>query len=96
MRHTVWGMASIAALLFTPVLARPEPGTPWAASRSAHTFALRLRPGQDLLAGLREFAQPTIYTTAEIVLGEMDEVAFAREPDSTYGYRELVPRPRGR
>lgn len=36
----------------------------------------------------------TIYTTAEIVLGELDDVAFAREPDSTYGYRELVPRPR--
>lgn len=36
----------------------------------------------------------TIYTTAEIVLGELRDVAFSREPDSTYGYRELVPLPR--
>ena len=36
----------------------------------------------------------TIYTTAEIVLGELTDVTFAREPDSTYGYRELVPMPR--
>ena len=33
----------------------------------------------------------TIYTTAEIVLGELADVTFSREPDSTYGYRELVP-----
>lgn len=36
----------------------------------------------------------TIYTTAEIVLGELADVAFTREPDSTYGYRELLPLPR--
>ena len=35
-----------------------------------------------------------LYTTAEIVLGEPEGVEFAREPDSTYGYRELAPRPR--
>ena len=33
----------------------------------------------------------TIYTTAEIVIGELSDVEFSREPDSTYGYRELVP-----
>ncbi len=36
-----------------------------------------------------------VYTTAEIVIGELQGVEFAREPDSTYGYRELAPR-RGR
>ena len=36
----------------------------------------------------------TIYTTAEIVLGELTDVTFSREPDSTYGYRELAPMPR--
>lgn len=35
-----------------------------------------------------------IYTTAEIVLAEMPGVEFAREVDSTYGYRELAPRHR--
>jgi uncharacterized protein len=35
-----------------------------------------------------------VYTTAEIVVGEQDRMVFAREPDSTYGYRELVPRRR--
>lgn len=34
------------------------------------------------------------YTTAEIVLAELPGVEFSREPDSTYGYRELVPRKR--
>lgn len=35
-----------------------------------------------------------VYTTAEIVLGELEDAAFGREPDSTYGYRELVIRRR--
>ncbi len=35
-----------------------------------------------------------VYTTAEIVVGELDGVEFAREPDSTFGYRELAPRRR--
>ena len=30
-----------------------------------------------------------IYTTAEIVIGELNDVAFTREVDSTYGYNEL-------
>lgn len=44
--------------------------------------------GGHLMPGTR------IYTTAEIVVGELTDVAFTREPDSTYGYRELVPFPR--
>lgn len=30
-----------------------------------------------------------IYTTAEIVIGVLPDVAFTREVDSTYGYKEL-------
>ncbi len=35
-----------------------------------------------------------VYTTAEIVVGELEQAAYSREPDSTYGYRELVVRRR--
>ena len=31
-----------------------------------------------------------VYTTAEIVIGEITGVAFAREPDATYGWKELA------
>ena len=31
-----------------------------------------------------------VYTTAEIVVGELDRAAFGREVDSTYGWRELA------
>lgn len=31
-----------------------------------------------------------IYTTAEIVIGIMPELNYTREPDPTYGYRELM------
>jgi len=31
-----------------------------------------------------------VYTTAEIVIGELTRAAYGREVDSTYGYRELV------
>jgi uncharacterized protein len=157
--------ASLALVLLASPLARADAAAPCAASRNVGYFAVRLRPGEDLLASLRGFAkdhglraafvvscagsathtsvryanQPsasareghfeivslsgtltqegahlhvafadstgatfgghllegtTVYTTAEIVLGELADVMFAREPDSTYGYRELVPLPR--
>lgn len=35
-----------------------------------------------------------VYTTAEIVVGELERATYAREPDATYGYRELVVRKR--
>ena len=35
-----------------------------------------------------------VYTTAEIALGELVDVRFAREEDPTYGYNELVVYPR--
>ena len=36
-----------------------------------------------------------VYTTAEIVVGFDPGLAFGREVDSTFGYRELVVRERG-
>jgi len=35
-----------------------------------------------------------IYTTLEVVVGQLPGVGFDREVDPTYGYRELVVRPR--
>ena len=51
--------------------------------------------GGHLLDGCR------VYTTAEIVLGELPALEFRRETDPTFGYRELTvypaaPAPRGR
>jgi hypothetical protein len=165
MNRVVPCLALIALASMAPPGARADGAAPWAASRRVEHYALRLRPGQDLLASLRAFAQERglraafvascvgsatrasvryanrpaasvreghfeivslsgtltrdgahlhvafadstgatfgghlmegtrVYTTAEIVLGELADVTFAREPDSTYGYRELVPLPR--
>lgn len=33
-----------------------------------------------------------VYTTAEIVIGVMSDLTYTREPDSVFGYRELVVR----
>lgn len=33
-----------------------------------------------------------IYTTAEMVIGVMPDITYVREPDPTFGYRELVVR----
>jgi predicted DNA-binding protein with PD1-like motif len=35
-----------------------------------------------------------IYTTAELVIGTMPDISYTREPDPTFGYRELVVRKR--
>ncbi|MET4076124.1 PPC domain-containing DNA-binding protein [Hymenobacter sp. UYCo722] len=43
--------------------------------------------GGHLLDGCR------VYTTAEIVLGELPQLEFGRETDATFGYQELVVRP---
>ncbi len=42
--------------------------------------------GGHLMAGCR------IYTTAELLIGVMPDLVYSREPDPTYGYRELVVR----
>ena len=43
--------------------------------------------GGHLLDGCR------VYTTAEIVLGELPQLEFRRETDATFGYQELAVRP---
>jgi predicted DNA-binding protein with PD1-like motif len=43
--------------------------------------------GGHLLDGCR------VYTTAEIVLGELPQLEFRREKDDTFGYQELVVQP---
>jgi uncharacterized protein len=43
--------------------------------------------GGHLLDGCR------VYTTAEIVLGELPQLEFRRETDATFGYQELVVAP---
>ncbi len=43
--------------------------------------------GGHLLDGCR------VYTTAEIVLGELPALEFSRETDPTFGYQELVVKP---
>jgi len=35
-----------------------------------------------------------VYTTAEIVLGTLPELQFARKTDATFGYQELVVKPK--
>lgn len=42
--------------------------------------------GGHLLAGCK------IYTTAELVIGVLTDLAFTREPDPAFGYKELVVR----
>ena len=160
----------LLCLLAVPVLAQTTPAVP---SSSLKTYALRLRPGDDLRQQLQAFTQahgikagavvtcvgsltvatlrlanqegPTeyrghfeivslvgtlstagshlhlavadstgrtigghlldgcrIYTTAELVLGELSELEFRRETDPTFGYKELtvypaqVPKPKAR
>jgi predicted DNA-binding protein with PD1-like motif len=144
--------------------AAPMPATPVALSSPLRTYALRLRPGDDLRQQLLQFAEhhhlkagfvltcvgslttttlrlanqegPTeykghfeivslvgtlstngshlhlsvsdstgrtigghllagnrVYTTAELVIGEMPELDFRRETDATFGYKELVVYP---
>jgi predicted DNA-binding protein with PD1-like motif len=36
----------------------------------------------------------TVYTTAEIVIAELEDADYLREPDAQSGYRELVVKPR--
>lgn len=44
--------------------------------------------GGHLLEGYR------VYTTAEIVVGVTPDIVFTREPDPTFGYKELEVRKR--
>ncbi len=46
--------------------------------------------GGHLMAGNK------VYTTAEIVIGILPDITYSREPDTTFGYRELVIRKKKR
>ena len=154
----------ILSLLAAPALAQTPAAVPAAQHSALKTYALRLRPGDDLRQQLTAFVQanhimagtmitcvgsltvttlrlanqegPTVYqghfeivslvgtlstngshlhlavsdstgrtigghlldgcrvyTTAEIVLGELPQLEFRRETDVTFGYQELVVRP---
>jgi predicted DNA-binding protein with PD1-like motif len=151
-------------LLATPALAQTPATVPIAQSSALKTYALRLKPGEDLRQQLTAFVQANhivagtmitcvgsltvttlrlanqegpsvyrghfeivslvgtlstngshlhlavsdstgrtigghlldgcrVYTTAEIVLGELPQLDFRREKDDTFGYQELVVRP---
>ncbi|WP_094123015.1 PPC domain-containing DNA-binding protein [Hymenobacter lapidarius] len=151
----------LLVVLAGPAVAQKNPAVPAAPSSPLKTYALRLRPGDDLRQQLTAFVQaqhmragavltcvgsltvatlrlanqdgPTeyrghfeivslvgtlstngshlhlsvadstgrtigghlldgcrVYTTAEIVLGELPALEFRREPDPTFGYQELV------
>ena len=154
----------VLSLLATSVLAQTPAPVPAALHSTLKTYALRLRPGDDLRQQLTAFAQQNhilagtlitcvgsltvatlrlanqegpsvykghfeivslvgtlssngshlhlavsdstgrtigghlldgckVYTTAEIVLGELPQLEFRREKDDTFGYQELVVRP---
>jgi predicted DNA-binding protein with PD1-like motif len=155
---------SFLLLLATPALAQTPAAVPAAQSSPLKTYALRLKPGDDLRQQLTAFVQANhivagtmitcvgsltvttlrlanqegpsvykghfeivslvgtlstngshlhlavsdstgrtigghlldgciVYTTAEIVLGELPQLEFRRDTDATFGYKELVVRP---
>jgi uncharacterized protein len=57
-------------------------------ARSAHLH-LSVSDGRGRTTGGHLMEGCRIYTTAEIALGELPDLAFSREPDSTSGYEEL-------
>lgn len=62
-------------------------------AQAAHLH-IALADGQGKLLGGHVLPGCIIYTTAEIVVGELNAIAFNRAPDPQTGYRELVIEPR--
>ncbi len=60
------------------------------AEHSGEHIHLSVSDGQGYTVGGHMLGGNKIYTTAEIVLGALDDVEFEREHDSTYGYAELA------
>ncbi len=78
-------LAGAMSLVSLNAVRRELRGKPHArafADSASATFGGHLMPGS------------IVYTTAEIVIGELEDVTFAREPNSTFGYQELAPRTR--
>jgi uncharacterized protein len=96
------GSLNVASLRFanrpeaTPVAGKLEitslVGT-LAKSSGAHLH-LTVADGDGIARGGHLMDGSLVYTTAEIAIGELPDVRFAREEDSTYGYHELVVHPR--
>ena len=60
------------------------------AEHSGQHVHLSVSDGQGITTGGHMLAGNKIYTTAELVLGELKDVEFTRELDDTYGYEELA------
>ena len=60
------------------------------AEHSGEHIHLSVSDGQGKTSGGHMLAGNKVYTTAEIVLGALENVEFDRELDSTYGYAELA------
>ena len=56
---------------------------------SVHLHASVALPNGETIGG-HLMGENLIYTTAEIALGEFEDLTFAREKDDTFGYQELV------
>jgi predicted DNA-binding protein with PD1-like motif len=55
---------------------------------------LSVSDGQGRTRGGHLLPGNTVYTTAEIVIAELEDASYERELDPTFGYRELVVKPR--
>ena len=58
-------------------------------SASSVHLHLTIADDKGLVTGGHLLDENLIYTTAEIAIAELTDVAFLREEDLTYGYREL-------
>lgn len=60
------------------------------AEHSGQHIHLSVSDGQGTTTGGHMLSGNKVYTTAEVVVGALDDVAFEREHDPTYGYAELA------
>ena len=65
------------------------------AEHSGEHIHLSVSDGQGKTSGGHMLAGNKVYTTAEIVLGALDNLEFDRELDPTYGYAELAVHAKG-
>jgi len=63
------------------------------ASGGSHVH-VTIADGDGVARGGHLMEGSSVYTTAEVTLGALPALRFTREPDPTYGYDELVARPK--
>jgi len=63
-------------------------------SDSAAHIHMSISDGEGKTIGGHLLDENLVYTTMEIVIGELTDVEFIRELDKTYGYEELKVQPR--